>query len=122
MPAANTEFRSLNSKSVWPRLGKPTMTQVDEIGPDVYRISIYAPDFRLTFNHFLVRDDEPLLFHAGLRRMFPQVSAAVARLIEPTSIRYIGFSHFELDECGALNHWLQLRPIGAALRYRRRPG
>ena len=86
------------------------MTQVDEIAPDIYRISIYAPKIDLTFNHFLVRDDEPLLFHAGLRGMFPQIRDAVARLIDPASIRYIGFSHFESDECGALNQWLELAP------------
>ena len=33
----------------------------------------------LQFNHFLVRDEEPLLFHTGMRRMFPEVREAVAR-------------------------------------------
>ncbi len=86
------------------------MIQVDEIAPDVFRISLYAPNFELTFNHFLVRDDEPLLFHAGLRGMFPQIRDAVGRLIDPATIRYVGFSHFESDECGALNQWLDLAP------------
>ncbi|MCF3945237.1 oxygen-binding di-iron domain-containing protein [Acidiphilium iwatense] len=86
------------------------MAQVDEIAPDVYRISIYVPDIGLTFNHFLVRDDEPLLFHAGLRGMFPELRDAVVRLVDPASIRHIGFSHFESDECGALNQWLGLAP------------
>ena len=86
------------------------MAQVDEIAPDVFRISIYAPEFKLTFNHFLIRDDEPLLYHAGFRGMFADVCDGVARLIDPASIRYIGFSHFESDECGALNHWLELAP------------
>lgn len=91
------------------------MAQVDEIAPDVYRISVFAPDIGLTFNHFLVRDDAPLLFHAGLRRMFPEVHEAVSRLIDPMAIRFIGFSHFESDECGGLNHWLELAPHSAAL-------
>lgn len=86
------------------------MTHVDEIAPDVYRISIYAPHIGLTFNHFLVRDDEPLLFHTGLRGMFGEIRDAVGRLIDPVMIRYIGFSHFESDECGALNNWLELAP------------
>jgi len=86
------------------------MFKIDEIAHDVYRISIYVPDINLGFNHFLVKDDEPLLFHTGLRSMFPLVREAVAQLIDPSSIRHIGFSHFESDECGALNHWLELAP------------
>jgi len=38
--------------------------------------------------------------------MFPLLRDAVARLIDVSKIRYIGFSHFESDECGALNSWL----------------
>lgn len=86
------------------------MAQIDEIAPDVYRISIHAPAFDLQFNHFLVRDEEPLLFHTGMRGMFPDVSAAVGQLIEPASLRWISWSHFEVDECGALNEWLSLAP------------
>src|SRR2546423_306246 len=86
------------------------MVNVAEVAPDVYRISIYVPEINLQFNHFLVKDDEPLLFHAGLRGMFPLVREAVARLIDPAAIRHIGFSHFESDECGALNHWLEIAP------------
>ena len=41
------------------------MTTVSEIAPDVFRMSTFVPDFNLQFNQFLVRDDEPLLFHAG---------------------------------------------------------
>lgn len=86
------------------------MAQVDEIAPDIYRISVYVPDINLAFNHFLVRDEEPLLFHAGLRGMFPILREAVARLMDPAAIRHIGFSHFESDECGALNQWLEIAP------------
>src|SRR5438045_6416107 len=86
------------------------MTSVTEIAADVYRISIFVPEINLEFSHFLVRDDEPLLFHAGLRRMFPILRDAISLLIELSSRRHIGFSHFESDECGALNHWLELAP------------
>jgi flavorubredoxin len=57
-----------------------------------------------------VKDDEPLLFHTGLRGMFPLVREAVAKVLDPAGIRHIGFSHFESDECGALNHWLEVAP------------
>jgi flavorubredoxin len=84
--------------------------RIDEIAPDLYRISVYAPAFDLQFNHFLVRDDEPLLFHTGMRGMFPAVREAVGRLIDPASLRWISWSHFEVDECGALNEWLAEAP------------
>jgi flavorubredoxin len=83
---------------------------VTEIAPDIYRISNYVPEIDLQFNQFLVKDDEPLLFHAGHRAMFPLVRAAVASIINPSKIRWVGFSHFEADECGALNEWLELAP------------
>jgi flavorubredoxin len=82
------------------------MATITEIGPDIFRISVYVPEFDLQFNQFLVRDDEPLLFHGGLKGMFPELRKAVATVVEPSEIRWVGFSHFESDECGALNHWL----------------
>jgi flavorubredoxin len=91
------------------------MTSTTEIAPDVYRISVFAPAINLEFSHFLVRDDEPLLFHTGLRGMFPQVHEAVARLIDVSKLRHIGFSHFESDECGALNEWLGEAPAAQAV-------
>lgn len=86
------------------------MATVDEIAPDVYRISIYAEAFDLQFNHFVVIDDEPLLYHTGMRKMFPEVREALSKLLDPKTIRYIGWSHFEVDECGALNEWLEAAP------------
>ena len=84
--------------------------RIDEIAPDLYRICLYVPAFDLQFNHFLVKDDEPLLFHTGMRGMFPAVREAVATLIDPASLRWISWSHFEVDECGALNEWLAEAP------------
>ncbi len=91
------------------------MARIDEIAPDVYRVSLYAPQFDLQFNHFLIRDDEPLLFHTGMRRMFPEVRDAVATLIDPAALRWISWSHFEVDECGALNEWLAVAPRAQAV-------
>lgn len=86
------------------------MVKTTEIAPEIYRISVFAPEINLEFSHFLVRDDEPLMFHAGLRGMFPALRDEVSRLIDVSKLRHIGFSHFESDECGALNHWLELAP------------
>jgi flavorubredoxin len=83
---------------------------VEEIAPDLYRISTYIPDFNLQFNQFLFKDDEPLLYHTGMKGLFPLVREEVAKIIDPAKIRWIGFSHFESDECGALNEWLEIAP------------
>jgi len=84
--------------------------KIDEIAADLFRISIYVPQANLQFNQFLVRDEQPLLYHTGLRRMFPLIREAVTRLIDPATLRWIGFSHFEADECGSLNEWLEVAP------------
>jgi len=91
------------------------MTRIDEIASNIFRISTYVSDFNLQFNQFLVRDDEPLLFETGMKQMFPQVREAVSRVIDPASLRYISFSHFEPDECGSLNEWLTSAPRAEAL-------
>jgi len=91
------------------------MTTVTEISTDVFRICTLIPEFNLQFNQFLVRDDEPLLYHTGMRALFPQVRDAVATLIDPGDLRWIGFSHFEPDECGSLNDWLEIAPSAQAI-------
>ncbi|EAR16028.1 MBL fold metallo-hydrolase [Robiginitalea biformata] len=84
--------------------------KITEIAPDVFRISIYIPEMNLQFNHFLIRDEQPMLYHAGMKQLFPVLREAVSSLINPADIKWIGFSHFEVDECGALNEWLQIAP------------
>lgn len=86
------------------------MAVTTEIAPDIYRISIFAQWGNLQFNHFLVKDDEPLLFHTGLRGMHAEIREAVSKLIDVSDLRHISFSHFESDECGSLNEWLAAAP------------
>jgi flavorubredoxin len=91
------------------------MTQITEIAPDIYRISTFIPEGNLQFNQFLVRDEQPLLYHTGMKGLFPAVRDAAATLIDPSMIRWIGFSHFEADECGALTEWQTLAPEAIAV-------
>lgn len=95
------------------------MTTVHEIANKLYRISTPVPPEVIpggfTFNQFLIVDDEPLLFHTGPRKMFPLVKDAVATVIDPAKLRWISFSHYEADECGSLNDWLELAPHAAPL-------
>ena len=91
------------------------MPSVTEIAPDVYRISTFFPEINLQFSQFLVKDEEPLLFHTGMRALFPMVREGVASVIDPSKLRWISFSHFEADECGALNEWLETAPNAQAV-------
>src|SRR5580698_9508334 len=86
------------------------MAVTTEIAPNLYRISIFATRGNVQFNHFLVKDDEPLLYHTGLRGMHAEIREAVSKLIDLSDLRHIGFSHFESDECGSLNEWLAAAP------------
>ncbi|HJW69839.1 MAG TPA: MBL fold metallo-hydrolase [Candidatus Binatia bacterium] len=88
---------------------------ITEIAPDIYRISTFHEGYKMQFNQFLVKDDEPLLVHTAFRKMFPVTRDAVARVIDPASVRWIGFSHFESDECGALNDWFRVAPRARAV-------
>jgi len=85
-------------------------SNVAEIAPDVFRISTFHPDFGIQFNQFLVRDDEPFLMHTGMRRMLDATRDGVAKVLDPATVRWIGFSHYEADESGAVNEWLALAP------------
>lgn len=96
-----------------------TGTNVHEIAERLYRINtpVVLPGDAgaFSFNQYLIDDDEPLLFHTGLRQLFPVVSEAVASVLPLTRLRHIAFSHVEADECGALNPWLAVAPQAAPL-------
>lgn len=85
-------------------------TSIHEIEEGIYRISVPVPEADFSYNQFLVVDDEPLLFHTGLRAQFPLVSEAISAVMPLERLRYVAFSHFESDECGALNHFLRAAP------------
>ena len=88
-------------------------TNVFEIATGIYRINTPisipgGPEFN--FNQYLIVDDEPLVFHTGPRRMFPLVREAMERVMPIDRLRYVTLSHFEADECGALNEFLAAAP------------
>lgn len=92
---------------------KQSGTNVHEVADGIYRINTPvtiegAGGF--SFNQYLIRDDEPLLFHTGPRKMFPLVREAVASVLPVEQLRYVGLSHVEADECGSLNEWLATAP------------
>lgn len=88
-------------------------TNIHEVADGIYRINtpVHIPGAGgFSFNQYLIVDEEPLLFHAGLRGIFPLVREAVASVIPVEELRYIAFSHVEADECASLNEWLAAAP------------
>jgi flavorubredoxin len=87
-------------------------THVDEVARGIFRIctpmDVIPGGF--TFNSYLVVDEEPVLFHTGMRKMFPLTMEAVKAVMPIEKLRWIGGSHFEGDEYGALNDLLAVAP------------
>ena len=102
-----------------PITNRESGTNVEEIADGIYRISTpVAPSVipgGFTFNQYLIVDEAPLLFHTGLRKMFALVREAVASVMPVERLRYIGLSHVEADECGAINQWLAAAPQAVPL-------
>lgn len=91
-------------------------TDVQEIADDVYRISTYVEPADLVFNQFLLVADQPLLWHCGHRQMFPDIAAAVTRVLPPERLRWLSFGHVEADEMGAMNQWLAAAPTAEVVQ------
>jgi len=90
-------------------------TRIDEVAEGIYRIAtpVTTTPGGFSFNQYLIVDEEPLLFHTGPRRMFPLVREAVEAVLPVERLRHLGLSHFEADECGALNEFLAVAPQAA---------
>lgn len=91
--------------------------RIDEISDGIYRISIPFREIPggFSFNQYLLTGDQPMLFHTGPRRMRPLVQEAISSVLDVKDLRYIGFSHYESDECGSLNEFLSLAPNAVPL-------
>ena len=84
-------------------------TRVTEVAEGVHQLSTFvgAP---VGFNQYLVVADEPLLFHTGMRQMFPLVAAGVSKILPAEALRWVSFGHVEADECGSMNQFLAAAP------------
>jgi flavorubredoxin len=89
-------------------------TLIAEIAEDTFRITLRPPGSFISFNSFLIRDTAPALIHTGHNKTFEVVRDLVAKLIDPSTATYICFSHYEPDECGSLNKWLEIAPEAQA--------
>jgi flavorubredoxin len=88
-------------------------TRVTEIADRIYQLSTHVPDIGptgFTFNQYLIDDEEPLLFHTGLRGMFPLLVEAIGTITPVDRLRWLTFGHLEADECGAMNELFAVAP------------
>ena len=85
-------------------------TVVDEITAGIYRLSTYIEEADFMFNQYLIDANQPLLFHCGMQGLFASISAAVSQVMPMTRLRWISFGHWEADESGAMNNWLEAAP------------
>lgn len=85
-------------------------SRIDEIADQIFRIAVWTDKAPITFNQFIIRDACPTLIHTGHASLFDIIRRQAERVLDLRTLRYIGFSHVEADECGALNHWLALAP------------
>ncbi len=85
-------------------------TRVAEVGPGVYQLTTYLSEIDFSVNQYLVAGEAPLLWHTGMRGLFPQVASGVEGIVPLESLRWIAFGHVEADECGSMNNWLGAAP------------
>jgi flavorubredoxin len=93
-------------------------TEITEISHNIHRISTHVPSGPpggITYNQFLLLGDQPLLFHTGVRSLFPAIRDAVKTRVDPARLRFISSGHASRpDEYGSLNDWLAIAPEAQA--------
>ena len=87
-----------------------TQTRVTEVAPGIHQLTTVIPAAPVAFNQYLIAAAEPLLFHTGMRGLFPLVAAGVSTVVAPETLRWVSFGHVEADESGSMNEWLALAP------------
>jgi flavorubredoxin len=88
-------------------------TRVDEIVDGIHRISTtlhFEGGLDFQFNQFLIDDERPALIHTGMHQMYDDVRRAVAEVLDPSRLSYVILLHFEADECGGMDRFLEGAP------------
>ena len=87
-----------------------TQTRVTEVAAGIHQLTTVVPDAPVAFNQYLIEAAEPLLFHTGMRGLFPLVAVGVSTVLRADTVRWLSFGHVEADESGSMNEWLALAP------------
>jgi flavorubredoxin len=83
------------------------MARLDHLTEGIYRLSTYAPVKHLSFNQFLIDDEQPALIHTGTFPMYEDIRATIAEVLDPARLRHIIVPHFEADECGGMSRFVR---------------
>jgi flavorubredoxin len=87
------------------------MARIDEIVDGIYRVSTTVDEgFEFQFNQFLIDDERPTLIHTGMYGLYDGVRHAVAQVLDPGKLEYVILLHFEADECGGMDRFLEGAP------------
>lgn len=91
------------------------MARIDEIVDGIYRISstVHLDGLDFQFNEFLIDDERPALIHTGMYAMYEEVRDAIAEVLDPGRLEYVILLHFESDECGGMDRFLEGAPDSA---------
>src|ERR671922_1727343 len=81
---------------------KDIVVTISEIHDGIYRISGLVDTFGITFNQFLVDDEQPILIHTGPIGMYKKIEEKVKEVIPLQKLAYVAFLHFESDEWGGM--------------------
>jgi flavorubredoxin len=81
---------------------KDVDVSISQISDGIYRIAGFVKEFGITFNQFLIEDDNPTLIHTGPIGMYPKIEEKVKEVINLEKLSYVAFLHFESDEWGGM--------------------
>jgi flavorubredoxin len=94
-------------------------TRIDHLTGSIYRIATWTPEYRITFNQFLIDDERPALIHTGEYNAYESIRNAIAEVIDPRRLAYIALLHWEGDENGGMDRFMRDAPaaelVGSAL-------
>jgi flavorubredoxin len=82
---------------------KDVKVDISEINDGIYRISGFIPRYHITFNQFLIDDENPTLIHTGPIGMYENIAEKVNEVIPLEKLAYVAFLHFESDEWGGMD-------------------
>src|ERR687890_2431200 len=82
---------------------KDVDVDISEINDGIYRISGLVPSYQITFNQFLIDDENPTLIHTGPIGMYEKIAEKVKEVIPLEKLTNVAFLHFESDEWGGMD-------------------
>src|SRR5947209_18657236 len=81
---------------------KDVGVEISEIRDGIYRIAGFVKDYGITFNQFLINDEQPTLIHTGPIGMYDKIEEKLKEVIPIEKLAYVAFLHFESDEWGGM--------------------